>query len=66
MPVKRRVEKRRAALSENAEKWLRGEPCGFFQFKDEDTLRAIWDEYGDPQVAYWDKAAKKPRGKLLS
>jgi hypothetical protein len=30
MPVKRRVTKRREALCEDAERWLRGEPSGIF------------------------------------
>jgi hypothetical protein len=55
MPVKRRVNKRRELLCEDAEKWLRGEPCGFFEFKDTDELAALWAEYGDPKVAVWDK-----------
>jgi hypothetical protein len=52
MPVKRRTNKRREALCEDAERWLRGEPSGFFEFKDADDLAALWAEYGDPAVAY--------------
>jgi hypothetical protein len=61
MPVKRRINKRREALCEDAERWLRGEPCGFFEFKDADELAALWAEYGDPEVAEWDDEAKMPR-----
>jgi hypothetical protein len=50
-------------LSEDAERWLRGEPCGFFEFKDARELAALWAEYGDPEVAEWDDAAQKPRAK---
>jgi hypothetical protein len=53
MPVKRRISKRREHLSEDAEKWLRGEPSGFFEFKNADELAAFWAEYGDPEVAEW-------------
>jgi hypothetical protein len=63
MPVKRRTAKRREQLSEDAEKWLRGEPSGFFEFKDVDELAALWAEYGDPKVAVWDEGARKPRAR---
>jgi hypothetical protein len=53
MPVKRRVTKRREQLCEDAERWLRGEPCGFFEFKNDDELAALWAEYGDPKIAAW-------------
>ena len=60
MPVKRRVTKRREALCEDAERWLRGEPSGFLEFKDTDELAALWAEFGDPKVAVWDEGARKP------
>jgi hypothetical protein len=63
MPVKRRISKRREHLCEDAEKWLVGEPCGFFEFKDADELAAPWAEYGDPKVAEWDDEAEMPRGR---
>jgi hypothetical protein len=62
MPVKRRNSKRREELSEDAQKWLRGEDSGFFEFGDE-AVFALWAEYGDPEVAEWDDAAKKPRAR---
>jgi len=65
MPVKRRTSKRREHLCEDAEKWLRGEPSGFFEFKNADELAALWAEYGDPEVAEWDDAAQKPRARRL-
>ena len=52
MPVKRRTSKRREHLCEDAEKWLRGEPSGFFEFKNADELAALWAEYGDPRWRY--------------
>jgi hypothetical protein len=63
MPVKRRSTKRREELSDCAQRWLRGEPSGFFEFKDADELGALWAEYGDPKVAVWDEGARKPRGR---
>lgn len=51
MPRKRRVSKRREDLSEDAERWLRGEPCGFFKFKAKKELAALWAEHGDRIVA---------------
>ena len=65
MPVKRRTSKRREHLCKDAEKWLRGEPSGFFEFKNADELAALWAEYGDPEVAEWDDAAQKPRARRL-
>ena len=52
MPVKRRTSKRREQLGEDAERWLSGEPSGFFEFKDADELAALWAEYGDPKWLY--------------
>jgi hypothetical protein len=63
VPVKRRTSKCREHLCEDAERWLRGEPSGFFEFKDAGELAALWTEYGDPKVADWDEAAKMPRAK---
>jgi hypothetical protein len=63
MPFKRRVTKRREELCEDAERWLQGEPCGFFEFKDARELAALWAEHGDPAVAEWDEAAEMPRAR---
>jgi hypothetical protein len=49
MPVKRRSNKRREQLCEDGERWLRGEPCGFFEFEDAKELAALWPEFGDPE-----------------
>ena len=56
MPVKRRTSKAREQLSDNARAWLRGEECGFFQFKNDDELIPLWENYGDPNVATWDRS----------
>jgi hypothetical protein len=63
MPVKRRTNKRREQLCEDGERWLRGEPCEFFEFKDADELAALWAEFGDPEVAVWDEEAGMPRAR---
>ena len=48
MPVKRRHNKRRDELSDEAEQWLRGEnPKGFFKFKRRADLLVICEKYGD-------------------
>jgi hypothetical protein len=54
MPVKRRTNKRRDELTDNARAWLEGRECGFFQFKRHDELVPLWEKYGDPEVATWD------------
>jgi len=54
MPVKRRTNKKRDALSEDAHAWLEGRPCGFFEFKRHDELIPLWEKYGNPDVATWD------------
>ena len=54
MPVKRRTNKKRDALSEDALAWLEGRPCGFFEYKRHDELIPLWEKYGDPEVATWD------------
>jgi hypothetical protein len=56
MPVKRRTNKRREALTEDARAWLEGRPCGFFEFKGHDELLALWDAHCDETVATWDLA----------
>jgi hypothetical protein len=63
MPIKRRVNKRREQLCEDGERWLRGEPSGFFEFKDAKELAALWAEFGDPKVAVWDDEAGMPRAR---
>ena len=54
MAVKRRTNKRRDELTDDARAWLRGEECGFFQFKSHDELIPLWEKYGNPEVATWD------------
>ena len=40
---------------------MRGEPCGFVQFKDEEYLRGIWERYGDKTVMEWPEGERGPR-----
>jgi hypothetical protein len=53
MPVKRRTNKRRDALTDDARAWLEGRPS-FYAFKDHDELLAFWEAHGDENVATWD------------
>jgi hypothetical protein len=55
MPVKRRTNKKRDALSEDARAWLEGRECGLFGFKHFAELIPLWEAYGDETVATWDK-----------
>jgi hypothetical protein len=47
----------REELSESAQKWLPGEPSGFFKFKTADELASMWAEYRDPEVTRLPKPA---------
>jgi hypothetical protein len=78
MPVKRRTDKRRPELAEDAEKWLRGEPSGAFVYlMTPGECVALWDEYGDQVVAervvdwpgtrperWWQYSAPEPRRRV--
>ena len=62
MARKIRNNKRRDALTADAIAWLAGEPCGFFEFKPDDELLALWEAFGDADVATWDMGRdSKPR-----
>ena len=64
MPVKRRVDKRRAALSENEERWLRGQDSGFIQFKPHEELVLLWPTHGDSEITDLDMCKNtKPQAK---
>jgi len=54
MPRKKRNDKRRAALTDDNIKWLEGSGPSFTQFKNHDELVALWQAFGDPDVATWD------------
>jgi hypothetical protein len=60
MPVKRRTNRKRDALSEDARAWLEGRECGLFGFKHFAELIPLWDAYGDETIATWDKGRSNP------
>src|SRR5438045_3025684 len=47
MPTRQRSNfTKRQALDADAQAWLRGMPCGFFEFQDDAALEALWSEHG--------------------
>jgi len=54
MPRKLRSSKKRAALTDDAIKWLEGSGPSFTQFKDHEELVALWQAHGDETIATWD------------
>jgi hypothetical protein len=59
MPVRRRTDKRRDALSDDAIAFLEGRPS-FTQFKDDAFKADLWERFGDPTVATWDEGDRRP------
>ena len=66
MPVKRRTNKRREQLCEDGERWLRGEPCGFFEFKDAAERAFLLNKLRefDWNVSETARAVEMPRSNL--
>jgi hypothetical protein len=61
MPVKRRTNKRHAALTETEAAWLRGErESGFVEFKRPEELQKLWDSHGDHDELYWNPGMSWP------
>lgn len=61
MPVKRRTNKRRDALSPDEAAWLDGNhDCGFVQFKRDEDLKALWDAHGDQDAFVWRAGMRFP------
>jgi hypothetical protein len=61
MPRKIRNNKRRDALTAEAQAWVRGDKsCGFYQFKHDDELEAVWLEYGDTETMFWRRDMSLP------
>jgi hypothetical protein len=54
MAARRRTDKKRTGVGDNAFAWLEGRPCGFFEFKPHDELVALWLAHGDTNIAEWD------------
>ena len=61
MAIKKRLDKRRAALTDDAIRWLEGSGPSFYQFKDHDELVALWEMYGDASIATWEEGDSRPR-----
>jgi 3',5'-cyclic AMP phosphodiesterase CpdA len=54
MAIKKRLDKRRAALSPHEAAWLEGNhDCGFVQFQRDEELQALWDTHGDHATFAW-------------
>ena len=53
MPVRKRIDKRRAELTDEGEAWLHGDDkgAGFFKYSTEDELAALWATHSDRIVA---------------
>jgi hypothetical protein len=60
MPARRRSNKRRDALSDDAIAFLEGRPS-FTQFKDDAFLADLLEKYGDTSIATWDEDDRRPR-----
>jgi hypothetical protein len=54
MSIRARNLNKRRALSANVQAWLNGDKsCGFFQFKPQAELEALWTTYGDHDGMFW-------------
>ena len=51
MAIRQRRDKRREALSDDGENWLRCKPSGFFEFQPGDVLDATWETHSERVVA---------------
>jgi hypothetical protein len=58
MAARRRTDKKRTELSEDARAWLEDKPCGFFQFKHSDFLSDLWKVHGDDSKMFWRRGMK--------
>jgi hypothetical protein len=59
-PRKRNIKKRLTTLDSDAQKWLEGQPCGFFKFKHDDELAALFEEHGDTDSMFWRRDMSLP------
>jgi hypothetical protein len=57
---KRNIKKRLTTLDSDAQKWLEGQPCGFFKFKHDDELAALFEEHGDTDSMFWRRGMSLP------
>ena len=56
----------RQGLSVDARAWLDGKPCGFFEFKPDDELEALWLEHGDDSKMFWRRDMACPSPEVLA
>jgi len=79
MPVRKRIDKRRAELTDEGEAWLHGDDkaAGFFKYAPDDELAAVWEAHSERIVAehvtdypgtrparWWRYQAPEPRKRL--
>ena len=79
MPVRRRVDKRRQAVTDEHEAWLQGDDkaSGFVQYAPTDELAALWTQHSERIVAehvalypgtrparWWQHESREPRRRL--
>jgi hypothetical protein len=50
-----------SGLSSDAQAWLRGdESCGWFRFKDQGQLEALWNQHGEKSSMFWQRGMLLP------
>jgi hypothetical protein len=79
MPVRRRIDKRRAEVTDEHERWLQGSDtgCGLIPYSHPDELAALWESHSERIVAdhvadypgtrparFWQYDATEPRRRL--
>jgi hypothetical protein len=58
---KKRLDKRRSAISENEAAWLRGDyHCGFIGFKRDEELQELWYRHGNHEALFWEPGMSRP------
>jgi len=60
MAVRAKKLSKKTALSQTAQSWLAGKKSGFFQFKRDDELGALWRDYGDGDNMFWRREMMLP------
>jgi hypothetical protein len=64
MPVRRRADKRRDAISPHEAAWLDGNhDCGFVEFKRDEELQSLWEAHGDHDAFAWKPGMSFPESK---
>lgn len=60
MPVRRRNDKRREVLDDDAVSWLQGDDRSWFQFASVDEKRDLWMRHGDQTKFEWREGWSTP------